>query len=293
MSGFMQVLTGGSRQSQSASSSPVDVTPTTFSDLRQPFADVLSSLLGMGGMTRFNERTKQNEEVTTEPLKGIPNYTGQYTAPVSAAEQIILDNLQNMTGPNTARSSYLNDLVSGKYVNPASNPFLDAYIRAAQQPTLQGLTETLTRDLPGRFTAAGQFVNPQGSSAFDRAAAIATRGAADAISKIATDIGYNAYNSERGFQNQGVQLGQQEVNTTISNLQAQALPRLIQQYGLDQGVAEFRNRINSLIQILSLVGGVTQPRVGQTSYSSGSATQNRGLTQGFNDVLSGLGAVGV
>lgn len=289
MSGVFQSIFGGSRQSTSSTSTPVDATPPSLIALRQPFADVLTSLLGGAGTQRFNEQTKQNETVTSNPLAGIPTYTGPTTAPVSGPEQALLTALQGLGGGQG--SGLLADTIAGKFTNPASNPFLNDYIKAAQRPTLEGLTETLTRALPGRFTAAGQFTQPQGSSAFDRAAAIATRGAANALSDIATNIGTNAYTSERNIQNQGIALGQQEVATTIQNLQAQALPRLIEQYGLDVGLQQFRDRLSALLSILGVASGSVRPNVANTVSSTGQSTSTPGVLPDISNLVSGIGSL--
>lgn len=238
--------------SESVSTSrPVDLTPGEFANLRSPYADVLKGLLSGG---------------QSNPIGGIPTYTGPFTAAVTPGEQTNLDRLQAMFAPGPgSRQGLITDTISGKYLDPASNPFLSDYIKMAQRPTMEALTETLSRELPGRFTAGGQFVQPQGSSAFDRAAALASRSAANAIGDIATKISTGAYEAERGRQTQAVQLGQQEVQTVINNLQAQGLPRLIEQYGIDKGVEEFRNRLNALIQILGVTGSATKVNVANAS----------------------------
>lgn len=285
---------------------------------------------------------------------------------------------------------------TGAFGGQASNPFLDSYIQSAQRNTQQALEETLSRTLPGRFALAGQQTQPGSSSAFDRAAAIATRGAADAMGDIATNINYNAYEAaagreaealnaelarrgQQGLQTQqltsaaqqaqldralqapqiqqalqqglaqteltraqtegqqaqtgtqqaqtgltqaqtgtqnaqtglvnaqtgltGAQIGQtqaetgltnaqtgltsaqtgtqnaqtgltqsqiqqNEVNTLISSLQAQALPRLIEDLGIERGMEAFNNQVNSLLSVLGITAGVTRPVVGQKSSSS-------------------------
>lgn len=285
-------------------------------------------------------------------LNGIPKYNGPLTADIAPNEQTILDQL--MASGDNGALDFLNKLIGGQaygnvgQITPqqiaagigainygqngstadpygtmqfgqATNPLLDAYTQAQQRSTLEGLTETLTRDLPGRFTTAGQFIQPQGSSAFDRAAALASRGAANAMGDIATNIGYNAYQSDRALQasaindqqnrilqaltgtagnaltaaqsnqssdlaaqttnqktemdkvagqQQGVQLQQQQVQSMINNLQAQALPRLIQEYGIERGMDVFNNQMQSLLQVLGITANVTQPTVSSESKSS-------------------------
>lgn len=237
-------------------------------------------------------------------LAGIPDFTGSLTAPISSAETAGLHQLQNLTGAggptaslisslsgpnnpflNPQAQTLLNDTLSGKYLDPASNPFLSDAITAAQRPTLEGLTQTLTRDLPGRFTQAGQFIQPQGSSAFDYAAGLATRGAANAIGDIATKLSAQNYQNERQGQlgalglagnlatsqgQQVAQLTQQQVQDVISNLQQQALPRLIQQQGITQGLDIYKTRLNALLQSLQLASGSQAPVLG--NQSSGSST---------------------
>lgn len=198
--------------------------------------------------------------------------------------------------------------------DPNANPFLQAYIDQAQRGTMQNLEETLSRTLPGRFTQAGQLVQPGSSSAFDRAAAIATRGATQEMGDIATRLSYqalsDAQNREAGLI--GDELGRrgtmdqvradaiqkqldrslaagglesdikqteaqtgkiqsditsQEVDTLIKNLQAQALPRLIQDLGIERGMEAFQNQINSMLGVMGISAGVTAPVIGNSSSS--------------------------
>lgn len=273
-------------------------------------------------------------------LNGIPTYQGPLTAGIGANEQTLLDQLMNQSGqgtgsqtagPSSPAMEYLNKVLGGEFMPAGStpgslgafadmfkgaqretgystdeiNPFLTAAIEAAQRPTLQGLEETLSRTLPGRFTQAGQFKQPGGSSAFDRAGAIATRGAGDAMADIATNLSYATMEAERGRQfeaQEGArsrestalqdQLGRdftgtenernrqneaagltttvnaQEVDTLVKNLQAQALPRLIEEFGIERGMEQFTNRMNTLLATLGIGAGVTAPVIGQKSEST-------------------------
>lgn len=269
----------------------------------------------------------------------------------------------------------------------ATNPFMQQYIESAQRETNRALQETLSRTLPGRFTQAGQFIQPGSSSAFDRAAAIATEGAAASMGDIATDISYRAFqdaanreaalfenelarrgqlglqtqqltaaaqqgaleramqapgvaanlqtsqaqdeltraqtgvsgaqqsninantqltnaqqnltnaqtgatnaeagltNAQTGTQNAqtglvnaqtgltGSQIQSQEVDTLIKNLQAQALPRLIQEMGVERGMEAFNNQVNSLLSVLGISAGVTRPVIANESKSSSGGFQ--------------------
>jgi uncharacterized membrane protein len=184
------------------------------------------------------------------------------------------------------------------------NPFLSSAITAAQTPTMQNLQETLGQGLPSQFAAAGQHVQPGASSAFDRAGDIAVRGATQEMGNIASTMSNQFYgqqqaqqaasdmqnNAQTGqamqtelsnefaggqnAQNRQLQAAQvaptatsTQVSNMVQNLQAQALPRLIQQYGIENGMSQFNNQVNSLLSTLGIAGGVTKPTVGQSSSS--------------------------
>lgn len=213
-------------------------------------------------------------------LRGIPGYEGKLVAGLGSNEQALLDLLMEqqaggigVPGFGSAAQQLLGRTIAGEFLpgQSSSNPFLQAAIEAAQRPTLQGLEETLTRSLPGRFTQAGQFTQPRGSSAFDRAAAIATRGAADASADIATNMSFAGYESERGRQQDAATqlpgVTTAEINSTIANLQAQALPRMIEELGIERGLEQFQNRMNTLLAVMGIAGGTTAPVIGQTSKS--------------------------
>lgn len=228
-----------------------------------------------------------------DPLRGIPSYNGPLTANLGANEQSLLDQLMGMSGANgqprtkTTAETALEQIINGQgasgYSPDGNNPFVQAAIEAAQRPTFQALQETLGRTLPGRFTQAGQFINPQGSSAFDRAAAMASRDATQSAADIGTKISYDSFNSERDRQVQAQEgaanrqldaakalpgVSKQEIDTTIANLQAQALPRLIQEMGIERGLQAFQDRMGNLLTTLGIAGGATSPTIANSSKSS-------------------------
>lgn len=229
-------------------------------------------------------------------LSGIPYYQGPLTAALRPEEQELLDQLQGQaTGRITSPSEDLLTRTIGGEFLPADmdaaelekyiNPFLQAQIEQAQRPTFQGLESTLSRTLPGRFTEAGHFTNPQGSSAFDREARLAALDAQQTAGDMATDLSFQTYDAERGRQftrrenERGRQqqaavdlpgVNRQEVDTTIEALKGAALPRLIEELGIERGMEEFNNRINNFLTTLGLAAGVTAPKIAQEGKSSGS-----------------------
>lgn len=243
---------GGTREY--SSSNPVDVTPPEIANLRGQFANSLGSLFQQSGR---------------------PAYPGPFNAPITPVEQQNLP-LVNQAANDPARQGYIQNVLSGSYLpgQQNSNPFLGAAIKEAQRPTMQGLEETLTRSLPGRFTQAGQFTQPHGSSAFDRASAIATRGAADASAGIATNMANQQFQAERQNQQQAVQLGQQDVQTLINNLQSQGLPRLINDVGIERALQEFQGRSSSLLQALQIATGAPLTNIGNEAESTKKVNPN-------------------
>lgn len=267
MGSVLKNIFGGSDSSHRSASFVQDVTPQEFRELRGPFADILKGLFSGG---------------QSDPLGGVPSYSGQTVAGMTGTES---DLLASLIGEGGDRSNYLNAVLGGDYLDPSSNPFLNDYISAATRPILEGLTETLDRALPGRFTAAGQFVQPESSSAFDRAAALASRGAANAIGDVGTNIATAAYEGERGRQQQAVQLSQADLQGMLQKFQAAALPRLIEQAGLDKGLEIFNTQINTLLQALGVLTQTPVSQQGTFSTASGSADSRTGIIPAIGSLI--------
>jgi hypothetical protein len=205
-------------------------------------------------------------------------------------EQNAINQVQG-TATDPARQQYLRDVMAGKYMpgQNGQNPFFDAALTAAQRPTMQNLQETLSRSLPGKFAMAGQFgqgggagqPSTGGSSAFNRAGAIATQSGANMMGDIAAKMGSDAYTGERTNQQQAVQLQQNDVDALMKNLQAQGLPRLIEDMGIERGLAAFKERSEGLLKALQIAAQVTAPVIGNASTSTGSSTQSKGLIPGI------------
>lgn len=266
---------------QSSSSGPQNATPTALQRNYGPFAAGVQNLLRTNIGRNFNPRGG----IPIAPARMVgpgPNGIGrvqprgiyQQVAPISAGERSSLAMLnQQAAATNPMITSYLSDVLGGQYLPGAdkANPFLEPAIQAAQRPTQQALEDTLSRTLPSQFAKVGQFNQPQrGSSAFDTAAALAYGRGAQALSDIATNMSNTAYGSERQLQQGAVGLNQAQTQNLVQTLQANALPRLIQQQGISTGLGLFQQRIQNL---LSSLGLVTQQsgasNIGQSSSSSG------------------------
>jgi hypothetical protein len=274
MTGVLKSIFGGSSAEQTSTTTQQNYTDPALKGLAPDLAATLRTLLGSYG--------DQASGAGNPLVNGGPQATPQ--AGMTGQETNLLGTINSQVGPGTDSARYIKDVLSGNYMpgQPGANPFFDAAVRAAQRPTLEGLTETLTRDLPGRFTANGQLIQSNvggqgGSSAFDRAAAIATRGVSNAVGDIATNMGNEAYGNERTNQNVAAGLDQAQVDQTIKALQASALPRLIQQNGLDQGLALFQQQTQNLLEILKTIGAVQAPTLAANTVSKGTSSTEKGI----------------
>lgn len=235
-----------------------DITPAEFVSLRQPVADTLRFL-----------------------LTGGPEFTGPFVAPLAQQEIDLLASLEGTerTPAEQAGQETLTRTARGDFLRPGSNPFLQDAIRSAQRPLVEAFSED-ARALRGGFTAAGQRI--QDSSPFARAEAIRERALANALADVSTQLTATNFFNERQLQQRASEIAGQvrsgEVQRLIAQLQAQALPRLIEQLGIDRGLEEFRRRA-AVIENAAALG------VGATSATPVTETKARGREESGLDIL--------
>lgn len=235
----------------------VDPTPPEFTALRDPIAESLQGFFG--GEQNFLE---------SDVFKNLDQFTGQ----LGAGEQSALDQLTGFFGSNVTGDLSQNQLqqtISGQFLSPDSNPFLQQTIDAATRPLLEGFERITLPGLKSDFTRLGQVIRPdepvgRTSSPFNRAAAIAQGDVLSQVSDIASRISFGNFQQERQNQLQAIrdqgQLRSSEVQNLLSRLQAEALPRLIQEVGLDRALQQFNQFTTQLLQSLNLGGQLsTQP----------------------------------
>lgn len=240
-----------------------DLTPPEFVGLRGPLTQTLTDLIRSGGFPEFQGNF-------TAPLTG--DETGTLAALNAAARG------QGAAGEGTgAAQDLLTQTLRGDFLSPDSNPFLRSTIEAASRPILQQFEDELLNQR-AQFTAGGQAVTQGASSPFALAEARRQTGLANALGDVGTNIAFGNLANERGLQNQAVQLQQQqqqaEVQNLLQTLEANALPRLIEQFGIDQGLAEFQRLQAQLLQLLGLTGNLA---IGQQAILPGT----QGIVQSF------------
>lgn len=230
---------------------PVDMTPNEFKAIRDQTADSLSNVFSGGGQ----------------------RYGGPLFAPITAEEMASLDQLNTMAGGGGQLereiSGELLKSVRGDYLDPASNPYLQATADAATRHLTQDLDQA---ELENRslFSRAGQKI--QESSPFATAQAITNRGYADAVGDVSTQIFGGNYQSERDRQVQATQFGGEfekfQFTRALDNLKAQELPRLIAEVGIERGITQFNEYIDDIMEALNLATGATAATLGQETDST-------------------------
>lgn len=265
-------LVGGLFGSKGTPSQIIDTTPEAFANLAGPVAQGLTSLFSSGGG---------------------PAFPGPFSAPLGGQEQTLLGNIfgqvQQPGAGAQAAMPLLQQIISGQFMSPQSNPFLAQSIASAQRPILEQFQEQVMPRLQAEFTRAGQFIQPQGSSPFDRSSALASRGLANALGDVSTNLTAENFAAERARQLPAAQLAAgldaQQLQSTLQGLQAAALPRMIEDLGIERGMQEFQRRVQVLLQALGAAGTLAQPQTQVLPGTPGQAGQAGSLLQGIGSVL--------
>ncbi len=234
-----------------------------FKDLRGPYADTLAGAFPY--LEDFFSGGMQFGGVDEGRLDDM-------RAPMTAGERDALNrvNFQLAGDPNQIASDELiGDTIGGKYLSPETNPgFADLL-----GYTNRAISDEFDKeDLAQRalFSRAGQEL-PE-SSPFAQASVDLSKGRMDAIGRNTAALTSGIYESERNRQTQAVE--QRRANASfeferqIGGLQANALPRLIDEVGFERGFAEYKSRIDALMLALGIAADVTAPALGQNSRAS-------------------------
>ena len=251
----------------------IESTPEEFIGLREPIAQTLEQLITTGG----------------------PQFQGDFTAGLSPNEQSLLQQITQLGGETalgTQSEDFLSQVLSGQFLTPDSNPFLSDLISSLQRRETENFERFTLPRLRTGFTAAGQSIAPQGSSPFDQSVALSTSDLLNRLSDISSGIGFQGFQAERGFQQEAVGQAQQlttaNLNNAIEALRAEALPRLIEQFGLDQGLAEFRRRVDVILQSLGIGGALAQPTTDVLPGAAGTTGQGGNIIGGLLGAAGGL-----
>lgn len=321
-------LFGGSESKQKSKQTAQNLTPQPFQDLASPVSGQIRNLFSTGGGATApgpyaagvtgNESQLLNQLQTTLTQPSGTQQQGQNLL------SEILTGQQVGAGPSGQPLPGVGTIPGG--INTGQeNPFLQQAIAAAQRPLLAEFENTIAPALRAQFTQAGQQIQGQGSSPFQQAAADAQGNVLNALGDIAGRLSYqdfaqrqqlgsqefqqlrelqtqqnlaqralqsDAYQQERQRQIDALQtstgVDRAQIENLIAGLEAQALPRLVEQYGIDQGLEEFRRRQGQLLEAIRLGGGFAGPTGVVTGTSTGGSRSSPGLLGGFGQFVGNI-----
>jgi hypothetical protein len=260
--------------------------------------------------TAYAVQSAINPLINTFNTQTIPGITGGFT---QAGQRTAGPGGQGSSAYDIARANALTGLesnigsVSGNIVNNAYQTGL------AQQGNAINQVGNLAGQQAGIYNQAGglnmaalqgaantnlQSAQTQGNLASQQAG-IYNQGAqnltsagtaqAGALNQLAQTSG--ALQSEQiqnlinaGTGSQGILSSQ--LNNTINTLNANALPQLTQQYGINQGLQLYQTQVSQLMTALGLAGQLTEPVIGNVSKGSGSNSSKGGGVSGLNFLSS-------
>lgn len=216
----------------------------------------------------YNNYLKKDLDTSATP------YTGQLSAGMSGTQQNAMSGLSSLLG-----SSALSDTISGKYLDPSTNPYLSQTYDEAENQVMKSLG-TMNDNINSQFNNRGLY----NSSAREESLQKQADNAGDTLATLATNIYGNAYNQERQNQmsainQEGNLLGQQfNQGTTEQNTNQSALDSAYKEWLRQQGVDD--QDVSNMLQYFSMVKNPSQT---STTESGG------GLGSLFSGALYGLG----
>ena len=232
------------------------------------FDDVLDAVLGGGGATRGGAA-----DIPVSQGVGGPAFSDVarlLTAGLTGEESAQIDRIRQFGGiSETERAAFrsLDETLAGRFLDP-NNEVLQGFVEAAQRPIReQNARDQL--DQRALFTRAGQ--NIQSSSPFAAAFSDLQGSLYNSLKDTAAQILYPAFQSERENQlaaaNLAPQLLGQIAQRNLQVLEAEGLPRLVAQQGIQNALSELDSRRSAVASALAAAAGLAQPVTGTSSRS--------------------------
>lgn len=253
---------GGQSSKSGQSSQGFDLNPEEFNQLRGPLRDFFLGILP-SIPDAFTFTDPRLQEGGLDRLR----------TPLSGAELLNIDRLQGQAEGLSENEQLSQDLLGrrlrGDFLRPESNQALRDIIGF----TTKNINEQFNQqDLERRslFARAGQSL-PE-SSPFALAQAVSNQGRVGAIGESTANLLFGTVESERQRQTEAVE--QVRANSrgiferSQSALQASALPRLVDEQGVDRGIAEFQARLAALSSALGIASNLAAPTPSQASKGS-------------------------
>jgi hypothetical protein len=156
--------------------------------------------------------------------------------------------------------------------------------REVQQTGMNNQANAFNQMQQGQFTAAGLGDQFAGNSLQRALAGFQAAGTGAEREGAAYE---NAANRQlqAGSQLQSGQLASQaaQLQAQLQNLQAQGLPRMIEQLGIEGGLNQYNQQQQQMLQLLQLMGGITQAGTATTAGTQASTGLAGAFLSGFSD----------
>lgn len=230
-----------------------DKTPKVFKGLRKDLA------AGLGKFTNPDFQSL-SQGFQAGPVAGLTG--GETTA---------LRDLPGASQSNPLAQAALNRQLDPAFLDVSNDPVLANSIAAAIRPVQQQLAEAGSQ-ASSAFANAGHTLGQ--SSPFQREAGRIQDNAARAAGDISAQITGGELGRRQAVQSQAIgQANQQtafEFQSALENLQAQGLPRLVEELGIQRGIDEFNRKQQELLQGMELALAAASPTIATDSVSKSS-----------------------
>lgn len=234
--------------SHSSSSTRIkDITPEEYKALRAPTAARLAEFLNASGF----------------------DYGGPLAAGMTGDEVGSLARLNDTSGRlNPELENLILRTAGGEFLQDVpNNPFLGGAIDFVRRQVEDAfdLESAQNRSL---FSRAGHKISQ--SSPFSDAQSRLEIDRQDRLADQIAGLALPLFEAERARMNEASTRGVELVNSQLANLEANALPRMIADLGVERGQQLFTDRLNRLIQAFSILGDVTSQFMQRSSSKSSS-----------------------
>lgn len=214
-----------------------------------------------------------------------PGPSSNYVAPMTQQQTDLMNQIVASVQPGAnplmnAANQQLLQTINGYYLpgQPGANPFLQAAIQAAQYNTQRQFQDVTVPGLLSRYTGGNQQVQGQGSTAFANEANTAALDYEQTQAGTAAQMNMQGYTQERQNQIQAITQANQVTNDQLQRMvtaaQQAALPQLVQDLGIQRGLAQYNTNINNLLEIIRIAGGLSSPTVANVMSGSSNTSPN-------------------
>jgi len=265
----MSVTGQSSKSKGSGRSESFDLIPPEFQALRGPLASF------------FQQSLPQLQSFLGEGFQNTPEGLNNFRSGLTGGEFQGIQQLQDQARGLSENEQLGQDLIGqrlrGDFLDPSKN---DALRNVVRFTTANINDEFNDQDLERKslFARAGQRL-PE-SSPFAQAQATGNQGRARAIGESTSNILFGGLEAERGRQTQAVEQARANSQGIFQRsqaaLQAAALPRLVDDLGIERGLQEFQSRLAALSSALGVAGNVASPTVGQRGSNRNSSKSGGG-----------------